>query len=317
MVDQPTAAVHLGDGNYYDNIRLDINASHARMDAANVNKRSIKRSGLVNRVAYLFDGFLQKYRLLEFLTTSGLRRQWFNDFYSYWTTVLNGRPLSMMDIGPLLHEYRKRQQYTSEMSWDSPTKHVQNWQDPSLLYHTLWAARKVGLFPIVGYKLWPLLKPNMALVEYGCGVAPYYYSYRRYFTHLNCHWLLVDIPNFAFHDAKHLYCHDPDLEFMTIQPSDFTNPLKDKPELDVVILTTVLEHLDDPTFVVNYLLGHLKVGGILVFDFVMSQGFGLDTPNALAARRECLRLILEQVDLIHGKVNMDESVGLCIARKKG
>jgi SAM-dependent methyltransferase len=202
------------------------------------------------------------------------------------------------------------------MAWNSPAEHVQNWQEPSFLYQTLWIVRKIAIFPIVGYRLWPLVKRNSTILEYGCGVAPYYYCYRRYFTHLGCRWTLADIPNFTFHYAKYLYRHDPDLEFVTIHPSDFANPLGDKAKVDVVILTTVLEHLDDPTFVAGYLLDRLAPGGLFVFDYIISEGLGLDTPAARDKHRECLSLILDRVDVLHGKAKLGESVGLCIARKK-
>ena len=55
-------------------------------------------------------------------------------------------------------------------------------------------------------------------------MAPYYYCYRRYYSHLDC-TVLADIPNFPFHYAKYLYGRDGDIEFATIGSSEFYDPL--------------------------------------------------------------------------------------------
>jgi len=157
----------------------------------------------------------------------------------------------------------------------------------------------------------------MRILEYGCSLAPYYYCYREFFSHLNCKWSLADIPNFPFHYAKYLYRNDPDVEFITINDVDFTNPLGEASEFDVILLTTVLEHLDDPLFISGYLLKRLKTGGLLVFDYIKSEGKGLDHPRALEMRQECLRSILAQTQIVNGKINdINESISLCIAKKK-
>jgi SAM-dependent methyltransferase len=158
----------------------------------------------------------------------------------------------------------------------------------------------------------------MHILEYGCSLAPFYYSYRAFFSHLDCTWTLADIPNFPFHYAKYLYRNDANTSFVTINDSDFTNPLGERRDFDVIILTTVLEHLDDPLLIVDYLLARLRPGGLLAFDYIKSDALGLDHPRALADREACLQRILAQTTVVHGQISdLSESVDFCIVRKTG
>ena len=308
-------AVHLKGGNYFDDLRIDINQSHQRFDSLVLQKKRINKPAVLNWLNYLFNGFLQKYKLQELLVTTGLKRKWFDDFYRYWREVLNGRPLTISDFLMLLHDYRKKQQFVSELNWETPTAHVNNWQNPIHIYATLSNTRKLALYPLVGRGLWKHIPKRASILEYGCSLAPYYHCYRAFFSHLQCHWILADIPNFPFHYAKYLY-QDEGVKFITIAESDFRNPLKEESGFDVIILTTVLEHLDDPLEISDYLLDRLKPNGLFVFDYIISEGKGLDTPKALEMRAACLRRILERVELIQGKVHIPHHVGLCIGRKR-
>ena len=154
-------------------------------------------------------------------------------------------------------------------------------------------------------------------MEYGCSLAPYYHCYREFFDHLNCKWTLADIPNFPFHYAKFLYRNDPDVNFITINDLDFSNPLGESDCFDIVIITTVFEHLDNPLIVFNYLLNRLKPGGLFVFDYIKSTGEGLDHPDAVKLRLECLQSIFSQTQIVHGNIkDINLSLDLCIVQKK-
>lgn len=307
-------AVHLGDGNFFDNLRIDIERSHRTIDHLAVKKVKVNGSVLGNLFSYGLNALLQKLNLQEFLAISGLRRDWFDDFHGYWAEVLGGRPLTVLDYFMLLHDYRKRQQHTKELSWDSPNRHIANWQDPSELYSTFAFTRNTVLRPIVGRSLWRQIKKGSSILEYGCSLAPYYNCYRNYFTHLDCTWKLVDIANFPFHYAKYRYRSDECVSFHTINAGSFRDPLPNSDMYDVIILTTVLEHLDDPVYISDYLLARLKKNGLLVFDYVISEGKGLDTPTALQLRGACLDLILSKVRVVHGTIDPKNNIGLVIAR---
>lgn len=309
-------AVHFGDGNYFDNLRIDIEKSHQAIDQLAVTQRKNGRPWLLNLFAYGWNAVLQRLRLQEFFAVSGIRRAWFDDFHAYWADVLGGRPLSVLDFFMLLHDYRKRQQHTKELVWDTPDRHVANWQDPSELYSTFAFTRNTVLRPIVGRALWRHLKKGSSVLEYGCSLAPYYHCYRSFFSHLDCSWQLADIANFPFHYAKYRYRSDKDVTFHTISPDRFKDPLESGASYDAIVVTTVLEHLDDPVYVAEYLLSRLNENGLLVFDFVISEGKGLDTPQALKMRNQCLEFILSKVEIIHGTVDPEQNVGLVIGRRR-
>lgn len=309
-------AVHLGDGNYFDNLRIDIEKSHQAIDRLLAEKVPSRKPLFLNLVAYATNALLQKFKLQEFLAGSGLRRAWFDDFHAYWADILGGRPLTVLDYFMLLHDYRKRQQHTRELSWDTADRHVANWQDPSELYSTFAFTRNLVLRPIVGRALWSRLKKGSSVLEYGCSLAPYYNCYRSFFSHLKCSWRLADIANFPFHYAKYRYRQDEGVSFHTIRADSFKDPLGSTELYEVIVVTTVLEHLDDPVYVSDYLLARLKTGGLFVFDYVISEGKGLDTPQALRMRNECLDFILSKVEIISGKVDSTRNVGLVIGRRR-
>jgi 2-polyprenyl-3-methyl-5-hydroxy-6-metoxy-1,4-benzoquinol methylase len=310
-------AVHLPGGNFFDDLRINIAKSHetlaAHLPAISWTGRGL---GAWNKLRYLANGALQKCSLQEVLVTAGLRRAWFDEFHDYWSNVLSGRPLKVMDFFMLAHDYRKRQQHTKELNWSSAEQHVQNWQAPSEIYSTFAFVRNDALRPVIAPKLWSRLKAGAAVLEYGCSLAPFYSCYRKFYSHLDCRWTLADIANFPFHYAKYRYRRDPNVDFRTIGPDSFRDPLGTTRKYDVIILTTVLEHLDDPVFVADYLTQRLQRGGYMVFDYVISQGKGLDTPQALKMRSECLSRILEQFDIVEGTVNIDQDVPVVVARRR-
>ena len=316
--DQHLKALHFEGGNFFDDMRIDISESHARLANLTRHTKSIKRSQYRNIVKLYLTGVSIRFGFHEFLIVNGIRRRWFDDFRHYWAEILNGRPLlNTLDFFMLLHDYRKRQQHTLQLDWDDPSQHLANWQHTSQIYSTLHNVRKLALHPLMTLKLWKNVPRGARILEYGCSLAPYYNCYREFFSHLGCHWILADIPNYPFHYAKYLYRDDAELDFITIQPVDFANPLGDTAEIDVIILTTVLEHLDDPAYVSEYLLERLKPDGLFVFDFIKSDATGLNHPNALELREDCIRRILEETQIVSGRIDdLNESIGLCIARKK-
>lgn len=315
--DHDIKAPHLGGGNCFDDMRIDISESHRRFANLPRNPKSIRRSRYPNSIRFHLATMAMRLGIQEFLVVNGICKRWLSDFRGYWSGILNGRPLwNTLDFFMLLHDYRKRQQLTSQLEWGEPTKHLANWQNPNQIYATLHGARKIAMAPVVCPELWRMIPRASRVLEFGCSLAPYYHCYRNFFSHLDCKWTLVDIPNYPFHYAKYLYGNDAETDIMTIEEKDFSAPLGEARDFDIIILTTVLEHLDNPVFLSEYLLKRLKPGGLFVFDYIKSEATGLDHPNALATRIDCLKNILAKTRIIYGKIdNIDQSVGLSIARK--
>ncbi len=319
MTHQPLPEVpHLAGGNFFDDMRLDISEGHRRLDAVQRELKPRNVTKLRNMVKLWLVRIALRLGIHEVIVTSGIYRTWLDVFRHYWTDLLAGRfILSPMEFFLLLHEYRKRQQHTSPLAWDGAEQHVANWLQPCRLYNLLHGVRMLAVRPIVHPDFWSLLPRKARVLEYGCSLAPYYYCYRRFYSHLECHWDLADLPGFPFHYARYLYWHDPEVTYITIRPTDFADPVGARTDYDVVVVTSVLEHLDDPLFVIQYLLEKLKPGGLLVWDYAPSEGIGLDHPEALRARNECIRIVDAQTEVISGgPVTIDSGANLYIVRKK-
>jgi SAM-dependent methyltransferase len=317
MKTEDIKAVHLEGGNYFDNMQIDISASHHKLSNLTRNTQSIKKTPFQNLIKLWFTKAALRSGIYELFVVNGVISKWFTDFHDYWSNILNGRPLTRFDFFMLLHDYRKQIQYMTQLTWNDPAQHVVNWQNPPQIFLTFLYTRKFALNPTEGINLLSRIPKGSRVLEYGCSLAPYYHGYREFFSHLDCTWILADIPNFPFHYAKYLYRNDAGVDFVTIDSQSFADPLGEKTNFDAIILTTVFEHLDDPLFTAKYLLERLRPGGIFIFDYIKSEGIGLDHPNAVKTREDCLKFILEQTQIIDGKIDdINQSVGLCVARKK-
>lgn len=315
-------AVHLPGGNLLDDVRIDIDASFAPLMAWNATRPKSappRRSALRDRVRHFSSRALERFNLGEFVVGTGLSRAWFEEFLSYWFKVLRGRPITVQDFMLLLYDYRKRIQHAGAMQWDTSAQHVANWQDPAQLFYVFHFCRKAAINPIRIANLDRLLKPGARALEYGCSLAPVFRDYRRHYRHLACRWVLADIPNFPFHYAMYSYAADADVEAMPlITPDRFRDPLAGiEGGFDLIVVQEVFEHLDDPLFVADYLIERLNPGGRLVFDYVRSDGEGLDTPYARDKRQDALKLLSERLVIEQGRFAIDGAdVGQCIGRKR-
>jgi hypothetical protein len=308
-------AKHLDGGNYYDNILIDIVESHKRLDDLKINCINIKKNRIINFFRFYIDSFLQKFNFMEFFVINGLKKQWFKKFYLYWVGILGGRPITTLEFFLLSQDYRKKIQFSDELNWGSPLKHIENWRNPLQLAQTFMNLKKITLRPIFTKHLWKYINKNSIILEYGCSLAPYYNCYKKYFSHLNCKFTLADIPSFPFHYSKYLYGDDENISFITINEDDFLNPLKGVSGYDMIIITSVFEHLDNPLFIQEYLFDRLNSGGLLVFDYIISDGLGLDTPKGVSMREKCLLNIINKTEILFGTIDISQDVGLCIVKK--
>jgi len=298
-----------------------------RVDIERLHREDVGLSGPVRRSAALrgpaslrlaFDVLAQSKNWLEPLVTTGFRRAWFDDFFPYWREVLGGRPISILEYFMLVHDYRKRTQYAKPLEWDSAEQHTQNWQRQEQIYSLLHYVRKEALKPFIGRRLWKYVRTGSRILEYGCSMAPYFSACQRYFPGKQCRWVLADLPAFPFHYARWRARSFPGVEAcQVIWPERFKDPLQGiEGQFDVIIVTTVFEHLDDPLFSAQYLTERLRKGGLFVFDFLKNDGAGLDTPQSVQGRPATLAYLQDAYNIVEGRIEVDRDTGFCIGQKK-
>lgn len=314
-------ATHLEGGNYFDDIRIDIQKSILDQDLwlRETKKRTVRQNALLNYLCLSGYVLAKKIRLHDFMVFSGLKRQWFEEFRDYWVHSLAGRPVEVPDFLQLQFLYRTRLQDAHELSWNNPDEHLANWQTPANIGATFNFVRKYALRPLASRHLHKILKRGMRILEYGCGVAPLYRTYRNFWNHIEAQWVLADIPNFPFHYARHVYGEDKGVDFACITEDLFGDPLKGiSGGFDLISIQEVFEHLDHPRFIAEYLIQRLNKGGLFYFDYINpGTPEGHDTPGGASERIETLEYLRAQLDIYVGDFQVGEkSVGLCIGRKK-
>ena len=313
---------HLPGGNRFDNMQIDIRNSFLQQVqwlSSSPGKKSVRRSAWSNYLKFLFIGSLQKKKWLEPWVMSGFIKGWFDEFLPYWEKVLCGRPITLMDFHQLRFLYRTKFQRVDSLSWEGENQHLENWQNPRNINLIFSNVYNLALHPIRYYPAFRLLKNNARILEYGCSLAPGYRSYKEFLNHKQARWVLADIPNFPYHFARYAYARDLEVEKMiVIDAGKFDDPLAEiEGTFDMIMILTVFEHLHKPRMMAEYLLDRLNKGGYFVFDYIKSEAKHLDSQAGLSERIPTLNFLLDRLELVSGSIkSMDESVDLCIGRKK-
>lgn len=312
------AGVHLPGGNRLDDLRLDVAASHERQDraAGTAVRRPVRRRRLASRADLASVAVERRLGVRDAVVAAGLHHDWFDAFRRYWEECLGGRPLTLMDFHHLRFHYRRLAQHPEALSWGSPELHLANWQTPDNLSATFLFVYRQALAPVRSRALLRLLRPGMRVLEFGCGIAPMYATWRRFASHVPARWTLCDLPNFPFHYARYLYAGDEQAELVVAR--DVAEPLRDLDgPFDLVIVQEVLEHLDRPRSLAEELLERLAPGGLFWFDYARTEATGHDTPAGLEERLPTLRFLAERLEIVHGELRLDDaSLPTCVGRKR-
>lgn len=302
MLDAIFKAVHLPGGNFFNDMRVDLSKSFMCQDAwlENLPRYHFHRSAQRVHLEKMCIFSLKKLGLWESIITTGIVKAWLEQFVDYWCDCLNGRPLSVNDFLSLYFHYRCNFQQIYKSDWSSSEQHVQNWQRPENIFLTFQLVLRTALHPIRSFDFLSLLKPGSRVLEYGCGSAPMYNTWRRFKPYMPCSWTLCDIPGFPFHFVRHVCGADSAATFVTIYPDMFVNPLEGMPPFDIIILQEVMEHLDNPMQLIKQLTDLLKKGGLLFLDYVVSDATHLDTVAGLEQRMEVLKFLENKFEWVRG-----------------
>ncbi len=244
------------------------------------------------------------------LVDAGFIRGWFEEFELYWSSVLNGRPLFLHDFFYLLGVYRQRYQDVEVQKGAGKQTFLASWQSRDTLYQLFGAVRRYAYMPLHCYRYEKWIRHGDSILEYGCGVAPVAYSLLNYSLKRDLKITIADIRQINSHYAR--WRLNPDVQFVEIEPYENSLPLE---RFNIVFMLTVMEHLPDPLATVRNITASLKSDGLFIFDYILSDGTGLDTIEAVQQRGKVLDHIARNYDLVSGKLSLDESMGTTICRR--
>jgi 2-polyprenyl-3-methyl-5-hydroxy-6-metoxy-1,4-benzoquinol methylase len=307
--------------NRYDDVRPDVPALLAAQDAAlrptNPAARSGDGLGPAGRLASLARlyalGLLVRLGLHRRLIYANVRLDWFREFQAYWVDALGNRPIHPHDFYHLYGVYRQRlQSVTPDLGSDDA--HLESWRDPSIVYYLFGHTYRQALQPLHVHRYARFIRRGSRVAEYGCGTAPMLFALARRYRHLNLALVGADIPHLLFHFTRWRFRDDPFVTMVPIEPADDA-PLPGR--YDVIFCLEVFEHLPRPLRTLEHLTEILNPGGVLIFDYIRSEGAGLDTAAALRDRDATLRVIADRFEVVHGRVPLDGShVAPAVVRKR-
>lgn len=292
-------------GNLYDDVWIDIEEAHRSF--ARHNKRVFKRR------SYYFTGLLVKSGLWKRLADAGFIRDWFDEFNNYWINCLGCRPLKLHDFFWLYSYYRTKFQSMEVPDNTDAKEFMQVWQHYGNIYSTFASVYKNALAPLSFYPFRQYVRDAKYILEYGCGIAPITYSALKWGGFSKCEFTIADIRTFTYHYAKWRLSPDKNVSFIDIDP----DVLPDLPnEYNLVFLMTVLEHLPNPLDVIRHIYKNMVNRAYLIFDYIKSEGGGLDSVQSVREREQVLEFIEGNFELIKGKIDKHNSMGSTVVRKR-
>jgi len=307
--------------NRYDDFRPDVPALLASQERTltppNAAARSGDGLGVGGRVASLARlyalGLLVRLGLHRRLVYANLRLDWFREFQAYWVGELQNRAILPHDFFHLAGVYRQRLQ-TIEPDLGSDASHLESWRDARTVSYLFSHTYRQALQPLHVHRYARFLRRGSRVAEYGCGTAPILFALARRYRHLDLALVGADIPHLLFHFARWRFRDDRFVTMVSVNPSDDA-ALPGR--YDTIFCLEVLEHLPRPLPVLRHFVDVLDPGGLLIFDYVRSEGKGLDTPTALRDRDAALRFILNRFEIVQGQVPTDgRDVAPTVVRKR-
>lgn len=296
-------------GNLYDQIDIDIVSAH------NAINQIDSLFGVQKNVNNFFQKnlaqFFYVFGLYRKLIDAGFYRAWFNEFNDYWIRCLGGRPLYFHDFFFLYGTYRSRFSEVKIENQGDMSSFEEAWHDPRNIYSTFGSVYKYALSPYQYLRFKKYIRPRARIMEYGCGIAPIVSNMIRD-GYVQYDYTIADIQQFTFHYAK-WRLKQFGVKIIDINPRELPRLPQN---YDVVFVMQTFEHLPNPLEVLKNLTNHIEKGGYLIFDFMISDGAGLDTQQALNERVAVLSYMREKYELVSGKITEKENMGNTVIRKR-
>ena len=313
--------------NRYDDVRLDVAALLKEQDATLPPPAPAARSGdglgvlgRAGSLARLYTlGALVKLGWHRRLVYANLRLDWFFEFQRYWVGELGNRPIHPHDFAFLSGVYRQRLQTIYFEQIENPAlasdeRHLEAWRDHRAIYYLFAYTFRQALSPLRVHPFVRYVPRGGRVAEYGCGAAPILTALARRYRHLDLQLVGADIPHLLFHYARWKFRRDPFVTMVPVEPNDDAA----LPGVyDTIFCLEVLEHVPRPQAALEHFHRVLKPGGHLIFDYVRSEGTGLDTATSLRDRLPALRFVLDRFEIVEGRISTDgDHVEPTVVRKR-
>lgn len=299
--------------NSFDKIEIDL----ARLyDICITDENDRKKRNLVS-FGYLklyFFGLLRKAGIWERLLYSGLVLNWFKEFEIFWRTKLEGRPIDVIDFHYLRLHYRRKFQSVAHQDESNEAKYLDAWQSDENLYlllGSIWRYAKKAYLDF--YTNLKYLPSKGRILEYGAGIAPITTGLLKYLPHRKYDYVIADIMQINFVYAIDKLKNNPSVEYKLLTPKE--NVINDVEKYDVIFCETVLEHTPNSDEIVEGFYNSLKYGGLLVFDYILADGDGLDSKRSAAVRNRVIEYIDDNFVLVKGVLDKKNTMGNTIVRK--
>lgn len=295
--------------NKFDDVRLDIGALLAEQDQRPAVYDPAARSGdglgrtgrLKSRARLGLTNQLVRRGWWRRLIYTSLKLDWFDEFRAYWVGVLGNRPLAGPHEFYYLYDlYRQRFQNVTVPDDATGHDHLAAWHDARTVYLLFSYQFKLALNPLAARPYVGFIPVGGKVCEYGCGFAPIATSLTRHYAHRDLSITCADIPALMFHFTRWKFRDARHVRMVPIDP-DVDTPLDET--YDAIFCMTVFEHLPRPLAVAQHFYDHLKPGGMLIFDYILSEGAGLDTASARDQRSAVLDYIAAHFEPVRGQID--------------
>ena len=249
----------------------------------------------------------------KLLHRTHLDQRWLQRFAGYWESILGGRPmLAPEDFHFLRGIYRLRHQEDAVSDTEDARTHVEAWQQRTMIYQVFAQQFFELIDPRLAEAHWLSRLGVKSFIEYGSASAPVTTAFRQFFGR-RAHSTIVDIETIAFHYAVYKFKNDANVAPVALTAA--TNLLPDPSmRADAIVCKTVFEHLKDPLEVAERFAKMLQPRGYLIFDYLETDGAGLDTMHGVRQRDAVLKFIAERFEPVHGDARQHRGSQLTVAR---
>lgn len=310
--------------NLLDNLIIDVKELY---DKFPINRKINPKPNLIEFNQSFFHKIYRnrfiplKYRnyFWHFFRRLKLDLSWFKLFNAYWIKLLGGRSLyGVEDFYFFNNFYRVKFQDNQIPDTNDPYEHLEAWQRPELIYQLFHLTYREAISNKL-HLLSRLRKNNKkfrSILEFGCGTAPIITTLFDFFRlNKDIKIYISDIQTIAFHYAAYKFrsCSNV-ISLLLIPENNFL--LNEKEKVDLIFCLAVFEHLNKPSITIEKFHKILNRDGFLIFNFIKTEGEGLDTHHAARERNDVLEFIKNNFEVVYGKIKEDQDLGLTIVKKK-